>query len=105
MHIDAGQHIALVGPSGGGKTTLASLIARFWDVGDGKIEIGGVNVKDIDGHKFMNHVSYVFQDSKLLKTSILENVRMGRPEELKAKNGIYKHMLETQVQSEQWKYQ
>lgn len=80
MHIDAGQHIALVGPSGGGKTTLASLIARFWDVGDGKIEIGGVNVKDIDSHKLMNHVSYVFQDSKLLKTSILENVRMGRPE-------------------------
>ncbi len=80
MHIDAGQHIALVGPSGGGKTTLASLIARFWDVSDGKIEIGGVNVKDIDSHELMNHVSYVFQDSKLLKTSILENVRMGRPE-------------------------
>lgn len=80
MRIDAGQHVALVGPSGGGKTTLASLIARFWDVSDGKIEIGGVNVKDIDSHELMNHVSYVFQDSKLLKTSILENVRMGRPE-------------------------
>lgn len=66
--------------SGGGKTTLASLIARFWDVKSGDIEIGGVDVKNIDSKELMNQVSYVFQDSKLLKTSILENVRMGRPD-------------------------
>ena len=80
MDIRAGEHIALVGPSGGGKTTLASLIARFWDVKSGSITIGGVDVRKIDTEELMNRVSYVFQDSKLLKTSILENVRMGRPD-------------------------
>lgn len=81
LNIRTGEHIALVGPSGGGKTTLASLIARFWDVKSGAVKIGGVDVKNIDSKELMNHVSYVFQDSKLLKTSILENVRMGRPDE------------------------
>ena len=80
LNIRTGEHIALVGPSGGGKTTLASLIARFWDVKSGAVKIGGVDVKNIDSKELMNHVSYVFQDSKLLKTSILENVRMGRPD-------------------------
>lgn len=80
MDIHAGEHIALVGPSGGGKTTLASLIARFWDVKSGSITIGGVDVRKINTEELMNRVSYVFQDSKLLKTSILENVRMGRPD-------------------------
>ena len=80
LNIKAGDHVAFVGPSGGGKTTLASLIARFWDVKDGSISIGGVDVRKIDTKKLMNQVSYVFQDSKLLKTSILENVRMGRPD-------------------------
>lgn len=80
MEISAGQHIALVGPSGGGKTTLASLIARFWDVKSGSVRIGGINIKDIDEKELMHQVSYVFQDSKLLKMSILENVRMGRPD-------------------------
>lgn len=80
LNIRAGEHIALVGPSGGGKTTLVSLIARFWDVKSGAVKIGGVDVKNIDSKELMNHVSYVFQDSKLLKTSILENVRMGRPD-------------------------
>ena len=80
LKIPAGQHIALVGPSGGGKTTLASLAARFWDVKSGSIRIGGTDVKEIDGKELMNQVSYVFQDSKLLKMSILENVRMGRPD-------------------------
>lgn len=80
LNIRAGEHVALVGPSGGGKTTLASLIARFWDVKSGAVKIGGVDVKNIDSKELMNHVSYVFQDSKLLKTSILENVRMGRPD-------------------------
>ena len=78
IEIPAGAHVALVGPSGGGKTTLASLIARFWDVKSGSITIGGVNVKEISSAGLMNLVSYVFQDSKLLKMSILENVRMGR---------------------------
>ena len=80
MHIKAGEHIALVGPSGGGKTTVASLISRFWDVNEGSIKIGHVNVKDIDQKELMNQVSYVFQDSRLLKMSILENIRMSRPE-------------------------
>lgn len=80
LNIRTGEHIALAGPSGGGKTTLASLIARFWDVKSGAVKIGGVDVKNIDSKELMNHVSYVFQDSKLLKTSILENVRMGRPD-------------------------
>ena len=80
MKIPTGAHIAFVGPSGGGKTTLASLVARFWDVKDGSIKIGGVDVKNIDTKKLMEEVSYVFQDSKLLKISILENIRMGRPD-------------------------
>lgn len=80
MQIRSGEHIALVGPSGGGKTTLASLIARFWDVKSGAIKLGGVNVKNISGDELMNQVSYVFQDSRLLKMSILDNVRMGRPD-------------------------
>ncbi len=80
MNIKEGEHVAFVGPSGGGKTTLASLVARFWDVKGGSIQIGGVDVKDIDSKELMKQVSYVFQDSKLLKISILENVRMGRPD-------------------------
>lgn len=80
LTVKAGAHIALVGPSGGGKTTLASLIARFWDVRSGAIKIGGTDVRDIPSDKLMQYVSYVFQDSKLLKMSILDNVRMGRPD-------------------------
>lgn len=80
LSIKPGEHIALVGPSGGGKTTLASLVARFWDVSDGTVKIGGVDVKDIATPELMNQVSYVFQDSKLLKMSILDNVRMGKPD-------------------------
>ena len=80
IDIKAGDHVAFVGPSGGGKTTLASLIARFWDVKRGSISIGGVDVRNINTDELMNQVSYVFQDSKLLKASILENVRMGRPD-------------------------
>lgn len=78
--IKPGEHIALVGPSGGGKTTLASIVARFWDVNGGSVKIGGVDVKNIAKEELMNTVSFVFQDSKLLKTSILENVRMARPD-------------------------
>ena len=83
LNIKTGQHIALVGPSGGGKTTLASLVARFWDVKSGSIKIGGLDVRNINNKELMNNVSYVFQDSKLLKTSILENIRMGRPDATK----------------------
>ena len=77
--VEAGKTVALVGPSGGGKTTAAGLVARFWDTQSGKVEIGGVNVKDIPKHQLNDIIAYVFQDSRLLKTSIFENVRMGRP--------------------------
>ena len=76
LDIKSGEHIAFVGPSGGGKSTLAKLIARFADVNSGFIEIGGVNVKNIKASDLMNTVSFVFQDSKLLKMSIFDNVRM-----------------------------
>ena len=80
FEVKSGTSLALVGPSGGGKTTVAGLIARFWDVQNGALKIGGVNVKDIPKEELMNTVSYVFQDSKLLKRSILENVRLSRPD-------------------------
>lgn len=80
LTIEEGEHVAFVGPSGGGKTTLASIVARFWDVENGSVKIGGVNVKDISKEELMNMVSFVFQDSKLLKTSILENVRLAKPD-------------------------
>ncbi len=79
ISVKPGEHIALVGPSGGGKTTLASIAARFWDADSGSVKIGGVDVKDISKEELMNTVSFVFQDSKLFKTSILENVRMAKP--------------------------
>lgn len=79
LEIPQGSTVAFVGPSGGGKTTVANLIARFFDVKSGRISIGGINIKDIPKKQLMNTVSFVFQDSKLLKTSILENVRLGKP--------------------------
>lgn len=79
MKIASNSMIALVGPSGGGKSTIANLIARFYDVNEGKISIGGVDIKNIKKEELMNTVSYVFQNSKLLKTSIYENVRMAKP--------------------------
>ena len=78
--VEPGQTVALVGPSGGGKTTAASLIPRFWDVSSGEVEVGGVNVKDIDPHVLMDKVAFVFQNTRLFKTSILENVRAARPD-------------------------
>lgn len=80
LSVKPGQKIALVGPSGGGKTTTASLMARFFDVTDGAITLGNVCIRNIRKHDLMNRISFVFQDSRLLKTSILENVRLGRPE-------------------------
>lgn len=75
-----GQTVALVGPSGGGKTTAASLIPRFWDVSSGSVEVGGVDVREIDPHVLMDRVAFVFQNDHLFKTSILENVRAARPD-------------------------
>ena len=74
-----GETIALVGPSGGGKSTLASLIARFWDVKSGRILVGGADVRDMDKRELMDTVSFVFQNSRLIKASVLENVRLARP--------------------------
>ncbi|WP_294359611.1 ABC transporter ATP-binding protein [uncultured Clostridium sp.] len=78
LKINPGEHIALVGPSGSGKSTLAAVVARFFDVTSGKILIGGVDIRDIKKDDLMNTVSFVFQDSKLIKASILENVRMAK---------------------------
>lgn len=78
LQIRPGEHIAFVGPSGGGKTTLARLVARFADASQGEIRIGGANVKEIHQKALMDMVSFVFQDSRLLKMSIYENVRMGK---------------------------
>lgn len=83
LKIEPGEHVAFVGPSGGGKTTLASLIARFFDVTEGKLVVGGVNVKEIVDEKLMETVSFVFQDSKLLKMSIYDNIRMGKKDATK----------------------
>lgn len=88
LDIKSGEHIAFVGPSGGGKSTLAKLIARFADVNSGFIEIGGVNVKNIKASDLMNTVSFVFQDSKLLKMSIFDNVHMGN------KNAMREEVIE-----------
>ncbi|OUQ24419.1 ABC transporter ATP-binding protein [Lachnoclostridium sp. An131] len=86
--VKEGTVTGLVGPSGGGKSTAASLIPRFWDVGSGHVQIGGVNVRDMDSQELMRHVAFVFQDTKLFKVSLLENIRMSRPaatvEEVKA---------------------
>ena len=80
LTIPEGRTVAFVGPSGGGKTPHANLISRFFDPQSGMVKIGGVNVKDIPKEELMNTVSFVFQNSRLIKASILENVRMGKPE-------------------------
>ena len=80
LEVKPGQTVALVGPSGGGKSTLASLICRFFDVNSGSISIGGADVRDIPKPELMDTVSFVFQNSRLLKGSILDNVKLGRPD-------------------------
>ena len=75
-----GQTVALVGPSGGGKTTAASLIPRFWDTDSGAVRVGNVDVRDMDPHVLMDRVAFVFQNTHLFSTSILENVRAARPD-------------------------
>ena len=77
---EPGETVALVGPSGGGKTTAASLIPRFWDADTGTVEVGGVDVRQIDPHVLMEQVAFVFQNNRLFKASILENVRAARPD-------------------------
>lgn len=76
---EAGQTVALVGPSGGGKTTAASLIPRFRDATSGTVTVGGADVTQMDPHVLMDQVAFVFQNDHLFKTSILENVRAARP--------------------------
>ena len=80
MNIGAGQTVAFVGPSGGGKSTLAGLIARFFDVKSGSIKVGGSDIREIPKEELMNAVSFVFQDSKLIKATIAENVKLGKPD-------------------------
>ena len=77
--IGKGKTIALVGASGGGKTTIARLIPRFWDVDEGAVTIGGVNVKNIASDELMRQISFVFQNTRLFKTSLLENIKYGNP--------------------------
>ena len=84
MNIQPGQTVALVGPSGGGKSTLASLMVRFFDVGSGSVRIGDADVRDISKEELMNTVSFVFQNSRLLKGSILDNVKLGKPDATEA---------------------
>ncbi len=75
--IPEGKTFALVGASGSGKTTIARLVPRFWDVDEGQVTIGGNDVKDISPKELMQHVSFVFQNTRLFKTSLLENIRYG----------------------------
>lgn len=78
--IPQGKTVALVGASGSGKTTIARLVPRFWEVNQGEVMIGGINVKEIDPKELMKHVSFVFQNTKLFKTSLLENIKYGNPD-------------------------
>ena len=80
LDIHPGQTVALVGPSGGGKSTLASLMVRFFDVQSGSVSIGGADVRDIPKAELMDTVSFVFQNSRLLKGTILDNVKLGKPD-------------------------
>ena len=91
LTIQPGQTVALVGPSGGGKTTLANLLTRFFDPQEGRVFIGNTDIRCIPKETLMNKVSFVFQNSRLLKASILENVRMGNPA---AARGEIMHALE-----------
>lgn len=77
--VKPGTVVGLVGPSGGGKSTAAALIPRFWDVDEGSVKVGGVDVREINNHDLMEQVAFVFQDTRLFKVSILENIRMARP--------------------------
>ena len=84
LKIQPGQMVAFVGPSGGGKSTLANLICRFFDVQSGSVRVGEADVQDIPKEELMDTISFVFQNSRLLKGSILDNVRLGRPQATEA---------------------
>ena len=84
LDIQPGQTVAFVGPSGGGKSTLANLVCRFFDVQSGSVRVGGADVRDIPKEERMDTISFVFQNSRLLKGSILDNVRLGRPQATEA---------------------
>lgn len=78
--IPQGNTVALVGASGGGKTTIARLVPRFWEATEGKVLIGGINVREIAPKELMKYISFVFQNTKLFKTSLLENIKYGNPD-------------------------
>ena len=78
--IPQGNTVALVGASGGGKTTIARLVPRFWEATEGKVLIGGLNVREIAPEELMKYISFVFQNTKLFKTSLLENIKYGNPD-------------------------
>ena len=84
LEIQPGQTVAFVGPSGGGKSTLANLVCRFFDVQSGSVRVGGADVRDIPKEELMDTISFVFQNSRLLKGSILDNVRLGRAQATEA---------------------
>ena len=84
LEIQPGQTVAFVGPSGGGKSTLANIVCRFFDVQSGSVRVGGADVRDIPKEELMDTISFVFQNSRLLKGSILDNVRLGRPQATEA---------------------
>ena len=84
LKIQPGQTVAFVGPSGGGKSTLANLVCRFFDVQSGSVRVGGADVRDIPKEELMDTISFVFQNSRLLKGSILDNVRLGRAQATEA---------------------
>mgnify|MGYP003216953426 CR=1 FL=1 len=84
LKIQPGQMVAFVGPSGGGKSTLANLVCRFFDVQSGSVRVGGADVRDIPKEELMDTISFVFQNSRLLKGSILDNVRLGRAQATEA---------------------
>ena len=84
LDIQPGQTVAFVGPSGGGKSTLANLVCRFFDVQSGSVRVGGADVREIPKEELMDTISFVFQNSRLLKGSILDNVRLGRPQATEA---------------------
>ena len=97
-----GKVTALVGSSGGGKTTVSRLAARFWDHQQGSITVGGMDISKVDPEKLMGLYPIVFQDVTLFDNSILENIRFGRKDALYAQNGIYTHMVQFQTGSQNW---
>ena len=89
--IPEGETMALVGPSGGGKSTIASLVPRFWDVDEGRVLVGGVDVRDVPRSELMDSVSFVFQNTRLFKRSLIDNIRFARPSATRAEveAGVY----------------